>query len=269
MFRTHFIQKITLFLGILIFPGISLYAATITYTPPPLVSLTGSNGSVLFDVADDIFDAGTTVGRPVFDTSSRRFDGAFYLSGAGWVNFSETGYQVELDCGGQSLSNLSTPCSLSGMAYSEMIEDINFSPTRAKYIPSLGVLSGTISSLMGEYSLSGIALPLFPSRLVEGEEIRANHEKTLELSGSELHSGTGGWDILVSAMGISSISYTLHAPADFSHATDTYRIEVIDPDGGVTLIDGFVVHPGKPRLSLHPATPLTLRQGFCTGNPTS
>ena len=38
----------------------SVYAA-VTYTPGPIVSMTGSNSSVSFDVGDDIIDAATTV----------------------------------------------------------------------------------------------------------------------------------------------------------------------------------------------------------------
>jgi hypothetical protein len=49
---------ITLCLSVL---GISSVSAAVTYTPGPIVSMTGSNSSVSFDVGDDIIDAATTV----------------------------------------------------------------------------------------------------------------------------------------------------------------------------------------------------------------
>ncbi len=50
--------------------------------------MTGSNGEVFFDVADDIYLSGTSISGPNFDTTLGTFSGAFYLSGAGWVDFS-------------------------------------------------------------------------------------------------------------------------------------------------------------------------------------
>jgi hypothetical protein len=75
-----------------------LYAAT-TYMPGPTISMTGSSDRVYFYVADDIYTAISAVGAPVLHTDTLTFSGAFYLSGAGWVDFSTGSYSVSLDCG--------------------------------------------------------------------------------------------------------------------------------------------------------------------------
>lgn len=95
-----------------------------TYTPAPQIYMTGQSlsGGVVqarFDVAAALIASSASIVPAHLETPSKTFSGAFYLSGAGWVDI--TG--VMLDCGGQLLSNLApnTPCSLSGIAQSEVI----------------------------------------------------------------------------------------------------------------------------------------------------
>ena len=60
--------------------------ASITYIPAPSITLSGSNSQVFFDVEDDIYNAGASTFSPRLSTITKTFSGAFYLSGAGWVD---------------------------------------------------------------------------------------------------------------------------------------------------------------------------------------
>lgn len=87
-----------------------------------------------------------------------------------------------LDCGVQSLDALDLPCTLSGVAFSETIGDIFFD-RNVVFLPELGTLSGSVSTYIGEYSFSGIALPLMPASFLLGNRVTADHAKNLTLSG--------------------------------------------------------------------------------------
>jgi hypothetical protein len=84
--------------------------------------MTGSTTSVRFDIASELYSSDAY--SPYLDTNSRDFDGTFYGSGIGWVMFSTGTYQISLDCGAQSLSTLSTDCTLSGTGWSELVGDV-------------------------------------------------------------------------------------------------------------------------------------------------
>ena len=64
------------------------------------------------------------------------------------------------------LSDLSTSCTLSGTAWNENIGDIVFD-RRVKFDPMTTLLSGTASTFIGEYSFSGVRLPLLPAEFIE------------------------------------------------------------------------------------------------------
>lgn len=131
---------------------------------------------------------------PVLDTMTMTFSGAFYLSGAGWVDFSTGSYSVSLDCGIQSIDSLIAPCTLSGVAYGEMVGDVRFD-RRVNFDPETGYLSGTASTYIGEYSFSGIILPLLPVSFLEGNTVTADHMKQLSFSGGYRYHGPGVWRV--------------------------------------------------------------------------
>lgn len=142
----HFLRIVSVFSAL--FVGIFMFSegqAAVTFIPASQVSLTGSNDRVYFDVADEIYNSGSTIGAPVLETAIATFSGAFYLSGAGWVDFGVGTDRVKLDCGGQSLSALSAPCTLSGVAYSEIIGDVTFD-RRVIFDPLTGNLSGSATT---------------------------------------------------------------------------------------------------------------------------
>lgn len=262
-FVSFFILLFSVFLWVFLSPFF-LSAATI-YTPGLTISMTGSNGEVFFDVADDLF--GYSIPRPSFDTTLGTFSWAFYLSGAGWVDFSTGSYSVALDCGAQSWANLSLPCTLTWIAYGEIVGDVTFD-RHVRFDPTTWLLSGTAATYLWIYDFSGIALPLMSARFTLGNRVTADHEKNLTLSGIELYGGVSPWNIYIeTSPGSLNIPYVLGTPTDLSHAT-TYRIDITDPDGGVTIIDDFEVIAGLPASVLSTATP-TIRQDFCTANPAS
>lgn len=94
-------------------------SAASTYTPGATIAMTGSNNSVRFDVASDLF--GYDAISPTLITATKTFTGAFYGSGIGWIEFSTGTYQVSLDCGAQYLTGLTLDCVLSGTGWSENV----------------------------------------------------------------------------------------------------------------------------------------------------
>ena len=102
--------------------GVAGPGPIVPFTPGAHIDMTGSNTSVRFDIASDLYGYGAF--SPYLLSSSRKFDGAFYGSGIGWVMFSTGTYQVSLNCGAQSLSTLTANCTLSGTGWSELIGDI-------------------------------------------------------------------------------------------------------------------------------------------------
>lgn len=96
-------------------------SAASTYTPGATITMTGSNSSVRFDIASDLYDNGADASPPALTTATKTFTGAFYGSGIGWIEFSTGTYQVSLDCGAQYLSGLTLDCVLSGTGWSENV----------------------------------------------------------------------------------------------------------------------------------------------------
>ena len=88
----------------------------------------------------------TTVSSPYLDTPTRQFHGAFYLSGAGWVDFSTGSSLVSLDCGAQLLSGLTLSCGITGTGYAEIVGDVVFSG--AFFHPNTGEITGTVSTFV-------------------------------------------------------------------------------------------------------------------------
>ena len=242
-------------------------SATTTYIPAASIAMTGSNGEVYFDVADDIINSGSIIWSPVFYTTTSSFSWAFYLSWAWWVDFSTGSYSVMLDCGVQSLDALNLPCTLSGVAFSETIGDIFFD-RNVVFLPELGTLSGRVSTYIGEYSFSGIALPLMPASFLLGNRVTADHAKNLTLSGIWLYSGLWSWIVHIETIpGSVNVPYSLFGPTDLSHAS-LYRVDITDPDGGTTIIDDFEVIADVPSSTLSPVSP-TIREQYCIDNPVS
>jgi hypothetical protein len=194
------------------------------------------------------------------------FSWAFYLSGAGWVDFSTGSYSVSLDCGGQPLGTLTAPCILDGTAYSEMVGDVVFD-RYVKYDPTTGLLSGTASTYVWVYDFSSIVLPLLPTEFVEGKRFMTDHAKSLTLSGGYLHSGLWSWQISFWPTAGTPKPYNYGDLIDLSHAS-IYRVEIRDPDGGTTTIDDFDVVPNIPSVILGTVAG-TVREKFCTDNPGS
>lgn len=110
-------------------------SATVIYTPGAMIAMTGSNTDVRFDVASAVYDykianpTADVASRPALDTSNvsnLTFTGTFYGSGIGWIVFASGSNQVSLDCGIQSIANLTANCTLTGLGWSENVGDIDF-----------------------------------------------------------------------------------------------------------------------------------------------
>ena len=105
----HKIQLLTL----LVFTSFFLIdegfaSITKTYTPSPKITLTGTTTNTRFDVAEVLY--GSSFSGAYIDTTTQNMSGAFYMNGIGWALMSSGSYQVELDCGAQSLSSLTSQC---------------------------------------------------------------------------------------------------------------------------------------------------------------
>jgi hypothetical protein len=48
-------------------------ASWYTFTPGPTIAMTGANDRVFFDVADDIFNSGSSVPAPILTTATQKF----------------------------------------------------------------------------------------------------------------------------------------------------------------------------------------------------
>lgn len=66
-------------------------------------------------------------------------------------------------------------------------------------------------------------------------------------------------------MGV-SVAYVAPTPVDLSHAS-FYQLRIEDPDGGMTIFDGFRVKNTTPSTSLDADISTTIRQSFCTSHP--
>ena len=265
-YHSMIIRTILLFVAIIwFFSSFFVVSALTTYIPGAHITMTGSNSDVFFDVGDDIFMASTTASAPTLHTLTETFSWAFYLSGAGWIDFSTGSYQVELDCGIQSLNSLSTPCILSGTGYGELIGDVMFDGY-VLYHPDTGLLSGTASTWVWVYDFSGVSLPLRPAAFTTGNSILANHQASLSVSGTILYGGTNPWELYFQPISWSDTPYLLGDMIDFSHAS-IYRAEIRDPDGWHTIIDDFRVLANLPSSTLSPGLAGSIRESFCTTIP--
>ena len=123
-------------------------SATVIYTPGAMIAMTGSNTDVRFDVASALYDykianpTADVASRPALDTSNvsnLTFTGTFYGSGIGWIVFASGSNQVSLDCGIQSITNLTANCTLTGTGWNENVGDIYFAGV--VYDPNTGRLT--------------------------------------------------------------------------------------------------------------------------------
>jgi hypothetical protein len=86
----------------------------------PEVYLSGANSDVSFGVASALYESSSPIAPPHLDTTTKQFDGVFYLSGAGWVYLSTGTTSVGIDCGTLLLTGITTSCQLTGTGWSEM-----------------------------------------------------------------------------------------------------------------------------------------------------
>lgn len=259
----RFILLISCFIGFL---SITLESSAYTFTPGTSIAMTGASSDVRFDVRESLFASGIVDKYPTLTTSTQTFSGAFYLSGAGWVLFNTWSYQVNFDCGTQSLSLLTTPCTLSGTAWGEMVGDVIFQDRKVSFDPKTALLSGTMSTYVGDYSLSGIILPLIPAGFTEWKTVSANHEATLTISGSSRYYGLGSWKFSFTPNGYTEKSYSSpFTSIDLSHASG-YTVDITDQNGSITTITDFKVVPWVPSTNLYTSS-TTIHKDFCTTFP--
>lgn len=112
-------------------------SVTHTYTPGPVVGLTGVTSDTYFDVSDDLY--GYAHSGAYLDTVTQNMSGAFYIKNIGWTLMSTGSFQVKLDCGAQSIGSLTTQCQFTGSGWAENIGEISFANIR--YNPISGTLS--------------------------------------------------------------------------------------------------------------------------------
>lgn len=115
--------RLSIIISILLASFILSYeeSAASTYVPGATIAMTGSNSSVRFDIASDLYNSGAIETAPALSTGTKKFTGAFYGTGIGWIEFSTGTYQVSLNCGAQYLTGLTTNCTLTGTGWSENV----------------------------------------------------------------------------------------------------------------------------------------------------
>ena len=260
--------RLSIFISVLLTSFFLFYSESIAsnYIPWATIAMTGSNSSVRFDIASDLYNNGASATAPALTTANAKFTGAFYGSGIGWIEFSTGTYQVSLNCGAQPLDNLSSNCTLSGTGWSENVWDIYFSSGNTiTYNPNTGYLSGSAITFVWNIDLTGIALPLRPVTINESD-IVANHAMNITVSGASIYGGgNGAWNMELSPMSsantrISAWNYGIFS-VDLSLAT-TYSIIITDTNGSTT----------KFSLLVTPCIPTTTRipgkyaDTFCAAN---
>ncbi len=242
-------------------------ALSYTFTPGPQIALSWGTSSVYFDVWWAIVASGSTVPAPYLDTTTREFHGAFYLSGAGWVDFSTGSYSVTLDCGVQSLSSLTFPCSVIGTAYGELVGDVVFSSVT--FDPNSWILSWSLDTFIWSFMISGGSLPILPTFFSWSLTSIANHTESLMLSWATRISGVGDWDVYVAPLLGSDTRCSgptgIIVECDFSMAGE-YSVTIIDPNNSETKF-AYSVTPGIPS-TLYSTAQSTLHGTFCTSSPT-
>lgn len=175
---------------------------------------------------------------------------------------------MQLDCGGQSLANLSTACTLHGTAQSEMIGEVTFDPNRIQYIPATASLSGMISSFFaGDFSLSGVRLPLRPAQFSGPSSTGVvDHQKAFFIDQPDFYQSTlSPFQVHFSPIGTFEISSSQVSfgpiMADLSLAS-AYIVTVIDPSGSKTEWT-YTTTGGTPSMVHTSAAPLFI-QTFCS-----
>lgn len=217
--------------------------AAIIYTPGNTISMTGTTSESRFDVAELLFWAfGSNDYKPVLVTSTKTFSWAFYVNAIGWIEFNTGSYQVSMNCWAQPLNNLTSNCNLSWTGWSELVWEVNF--RSIEYLHTTRTLSWSIKSNAGDFSVSGIPLPLKPAELNEDiTKLKANTTATFSISWTSQYAGSI-WNMqytpkLAPFPSLVVWDATGKFIADISYA-DNYSITVIDPDGWSTTLDGVV-----------------------------
>ncbi len=244
--------------------------ASITYTPGATIGMTGSNTDSRFDVNEVLYNTiGHTAYNPVLNTATRVFSWVFYVQALWWIEFNTGSYQVGLNCWAQSLSNLTSNCQLSWSGWSEIVGEINF--RNIQYLPSTGTLSGSIQTYAGDFSLSGIYLPLKPAQLHQDvSKLAANTNLPLSISWSWGYAGIL-WELEYTPKinpfpQVLIGSSTGQFIADISYAED-YSVTITDPDGWTTVLDA-IIHPGEVDIGGFDSSNNYIHQ-FCLAFPGS
>lgn len=243
------------------------FASTL-YTPGATIGMTGSTIDSRFDVSEVLYSTlGNNSYNPILNTATRTFSWAFYVLDIWWIEFNTGSYQVSLDCGAQILWSLVANCKLSGTGWSENVWEVDFHTIQ--YIPSSGILSGSIATLAGDFSLSGTFLPLRPSILHENlGTLTANTQVVLSVSWAQEYAGSI-WSLQYTPkinpfpqlLVGSSTGYFI---ADISYADD-YTFTVNDPDGWTTSLDA-TIHPWEVNIGSFDASNNYIHQ-FCFSYP--
>lgn len=249
------------------------FASSYTYTPAATIYMTGQSlsGGVVqarFDVAKALADSGSSFSAPLFNTGSKSFSGVFYLSGAWWVDMAG----VNLDCGIQSLSSLSTPCTLSGSAQSETIGDVIFDGNTQKiqYLPSSGTLSWSISTNIGNFTLSGVFLPLLHAEFTDMSNSGVvDKAKSLSIKNPGMYMSSGSlWKVQFIPIG--TTYWPINNSVDGSFILDIslasqYDILITDPNGSTTKYSGYYTANSDIPSITH--TDADFIKNFCSPTP--
>ena len=154
-----------------------------------------------------------------------------------------------------------------------MVGDLDFS--HVQYIPSQGVLSGSINTNVGPIPLDGVYLPLRPAFFDQDlSQIVATGAMNLSISNAgQYGTSSFGWTIQPSPQSaplfgtlMTSMDGTFSS-VDFSLA-DSYVVHITDPSGSKTDIDAKVI-PGDLALSLVPGDASLVITTFCQNNSSS
>jgi hypothetical protein len=233
----------------------SLAYGNVTYIPAAEIFMTGSTPDIRFDVEWAISDSGiTAVVGPRFKSGSNNFEWAFYMTGIGWGLLHTGAYQVGLDCGAVDFSIFTGTCQLTWTWWSETVGELGFS--WVEYISSIGILSWSISTFVGEKNISGIYLPLRPAYLtVNLDNSLTKHNHTLVISWSLWYGDSDNWSIEAKPRKdsfnppptIGSTGGTFSG-VDLSIA-DTYDLIITDPNGSTTTSEIHIL-PNSLSVSL-------------------
>lgn len=241
---------------------------SVSYTPSATIPLSWSSTSgVRMDTAGIIYNSGASVGAPVFNTSSKSFSWGFYITDYGWATFSTGSYQVGLNCGSQYLSGLTANCTLTGTGWSDTIGEIGFSGVQ--FIPRSRTLSGSITSFVGNFDVSGIALPLGKAEFrwydLMHDNLIANHGQELTLSGE-----APGISTLMIDFGGIWRSYTAVSGkftwVDITKSGNSWKFTITN-SGGTTMYNWVPVMAGAPKVWSLTWIPSSVITDYCNNYP--